>query len=59
MDGSESDDSNSMDGSESDDSESTETDASDSESSDDGGPGFGIAAAAVALLGAGFWLARR
>jgi PGF-CTERM protein len=56
MDDSESDDSE-MDGSESDDSNSENSD--DEQSSDDGGPGFGIAAAAVALLGAGFWLARR
>lgn len=31
----------------------------DGSSSDDGSPGFGILAAVVALLGAGFWLARR
>lgn len=44
---------------ETDDGETSDDGGSDDGSSDDGGPGFGILAAAVAVLGAGFWLARR
>ncbi|WP_436903584.1 Hvo_1808 family surface protein [Halovenus halobia] len=56
-DGGSSDDGSSEDGG-SDDGSSEDGDSDDG-SSDDGGPGFGILAAAVAVLGCGFWLARR